>query len=86
MEIKFDNKSTVDEYIEKQLNITNKGALEFLAASFYNKGLPSQKQAGSLIDKTVREFHKILLKYGFTLEGEETDQEIENDRNYYRNV
>jgi predicted HTH domain antitoxin len=75
MEIKYDTSNYVENYISQQ--ITPEEAKELLVIALYNKGIISQSQASDLTGKTMREFQSLLLKYGYPISGETTDEDIE---------
>jgi predicted HTH domain antitoxin len=75
MEIKYDKSNYVEDYLSQQ--ISPEEAKDLLAIALYNKGILSQSQAGDLVGKTIREFHSILLKYGYPISGETSDEDIE---------
>lgn len=42
---------------------------EGIAVYLYEKGILTQTQAGELIHRSLREFHNVLVKYGYPTSG-----------------
>jgi predicted HTH domain antitoxin len=75
MEIKYDTTNYVENYLSQQISPDE--AKEFLVIALYNKGIVSQSQAADLVNKTMREFQSLLLKYGYPISGETAEEDIE---------
>ena len=76
MKILYEKSNPSDQYLQDSLQIGPEEAKDFLAASLYHKGKLSQRQAGQLINKDIREFLEVLERYGFPISGETSDEDI----------
>lgn len=66
--------------IEIKLPDTEQGkrVKEIFAITLFNEGILSKSQASKLIDKTIREFHEILISNGVEISGK-FDKNTNND-------